>query len=285
MDCSKDAIIEIQGLRKNYGKFQLQVPKLTIFEGDYIGLIGENGAGKSTLIKLILNLVEKDDGVIKLFGEPILKSSLKKEIGIVFDQCNYSGLLCVQELNRIFKYVYKSKWNEGQFIHNAKKHALPLMQPIGTFSQGMKAKLNLITAFAHSPRLILLDEATNNLDPVVRKEINDEIRTYARQTGCTVLFSSHLVNELEVLCNRIFLMNKGRILLETSPEELETSYCTVELKNGTAIPEGALALIPNEKSVSYLTYGIPSCIDSTLVRKGVTTAELMYYLTRGENVR
>lgn len=285
MDCNKDPIIEIEGLRKNYGEFQLRIPKLSIYQGEYIGLIGENGAGKSTLIKLILNLVEKDEGVIKLFKKPVLNSSLKKEIGVVFDQCYYSGLLCVQELNAILKYVYKSKWNEDQFIRDAKNHALPLKQPIATLSQGMKAKLNLISTFAHSPRLILLDEATNNLDPVVRREINEEIKNYTYQTGCTVLFSSHLVNELELLCNRMFFMNKGSILLETSPEELKTSYYTVDLEKNTAIPKETLAVIPNKKYISCLTYGIPSGIDSSLVQRGVSTDDLMYFLTRGEKVQ
>ncbi len=281
MRTNKEIILEIEDLEKNFDQFQLKIPNLSIYEGECVGLIGENGAGKTTLIKLILNLINKDKGEIKVFGSKAINTSIKEDIGVVFDQCSYSGLLCIKELNKILKNIYKNKWNENQFISDVKKQGLPLENKISTFSQGMKAKLNIISSFAHSPKLLILDEATSNLDPVVRREINEEIRIYTDKTGCTTLFSSHLVNELEVICDRIFLMDGGSIILETSPNELKSEYYIANIDINSDIPNETISIIKKENYLSCLIYGLPDDININSITKGVSVDDLMYYLKRG----
>lgn len=284
MRTNKKIILEIEDLEKNFDQFQLKIPNLSIYEGECVGLIGENGAGKTTLIKLILSLINKDKGGIKVFESNTINTPIKEEIGVVFDQCSYSGLLCIRELNKILKRIYINKWNENQFISDVKKQGLLLEKEISTFSQGMKAKLDIISAFAHSPKLLILDEATSNLDPVIRREINEEIRNYTDKTGCTILFSSHLVNELELICDRIFLIDGGSIILETSPDELKSNYYIANIDINSDIPNETISIIKKENYLSCLMYGVPNDIDGKSITKGVSVDDLMYYLKRGVKV-
>lgn len=283
----RKTIIEIEALEKKYGEFEIKIPELIIHEDECIGLVGENGAGKSTLIKMIFNIVKKDAGRIKLFQENTLSPLVKEKIGFVTDECHYSRLLCINDINIILKNVYKNTWNEHRFFMDVRRYDLPINKPIAAFSSGMKAKLNIITVFAHNPKLIILDEATNNLDPVVRKEINKEIKNYTRQSGGTVLFSSHLVNELEQMCNRILFLNKGSIILDFNPEQVKSGcYYLVNQERRKSIPKGALSVKYHEDSAIYIVYSeYPSNQDNSLYQQITSTEDLMYYLTKGMRLK
>lgn len=220
----KRIVIDIEGLEKSYGSFKLNIPRLKIREGEFLGLVGENGAGKTTLIKLIMNLVKKDKGEIKIFGNEKFSYEIKNNIGVVFDKNSISGLLTVRETAKILKHIYKDKWDEELFFKKIDKHQLPIDKPTKSFSTGMKAKLNLFKTFAYFPKLMILDEATSNLDPIVRREINNELKNFCEKTSSAIIFSSHLVSELEDLSDRIVLIDEGKIELDVRKEDVKNYY-------------------------------------------------------------
>ncbi|SFU95307.1 ABC transporter ATP-binding protein [Butyrivibrio sp. M55] len=277
----KDNIIEICNLKKKYDGFELNIPKLYIGKGQCIGLIGENGAGKSTLIKLILQLIGKDSGEILIFGDTIVSKQTKKEISVVFDTNNYNGNLTINELNIILNRIFGRKWDEKKYFNQVMANGLPREKKIDTFSLGMKAKLNIIIAFSHNPRILILDEATSNLDPVVRIEINNIIKQYIRDTGCTVVFSSHIVNELEEIADRLLFLRKGKIALDTTPYRLRNNYRLIKIKDKKLLSDDMLAVERNEGYYLCLTDNIKDKHETEIVKQGVSTGEVLYYLAKG----
>ena len=171
--------IEIKGLCKSYPDFSLQDVDLTLPGGTIMGLIGENGAGKTTTIKCILNLVRRDAGEITLLGRDSLREerAAKAGVGVVLDECFFHDALRPRDLERILAPVYPS-WDNGLYRDYLDKFRLPGKSLVKTFSRGMKMKLSLAAALAHRPQLLILDEATAGLDPVVRDEILDEFLSF-----------------------------------------------------------------------------------------------------------
>ena len=172
-----DNSIVVQGLSKRLGDFFLDDVSFEVPKGRIVGFIGENGAGKSTTINLILNELKKDAGTIRIFGVENTEPSIRNEIGVVFDECNFHEVFNAGDIGKIFAGVY-STWDNGLYQQYLKKFNLPVNKPIGSFSKGMKMKLSIICAMAHRPKLLILDEATTGLDPVVRDEVLDLFLEY-----------------------------------------------------------------------------------------------------------
>lgn len=218
--------IEISGLNKSYKDFKLDNMNLILPSGCIIGLVGENGAGKSTTIKLILNMIKKNSGEIKLLGKDYTVCS-KEDIGIVFDENCLPECLNIKEINKIFKNIYK-QWNQDKFFDYIDKFTLPLGKKIKEFSRGMKMKLSIAAALSHDAKLLILDEPTSGLDPVVRDEILDIFYDFTRDVNHSILISSHIVSDLEKLCDYIAFMHKGRLILCEEKDELLNNYCIVQ---------------------------------------------------------
>ena len=161
--------IEITGLRKAYPDFELAGLDLCLPGGCIMGLIGENGAGKSTTIRLILDMIKPDAGSIKLFGRPNSERALKEDIGVVLDEVGFPDCLTAAQANKVLRKAYKN-WDEDAFFGYLKKLSIPESKPFGDFSRGMKMKLGIAAALSHNSKLLILDEATSGLDPVVRDE-------------------------------------------------------------------------------------------------------------------
>lgn len=278
-------IVEVKGLEKRYDSFYLNIPDLEIPEGEFLGIIGENGAGKTTLINLILNLVEKDSGNVKIFGSEALDSKIKKEIAYVSEKCNYSGLLTVEEINKIMENIYKEKWDENSFLNNINEHSIPLDKVLDKFSTGMKAKLCLFIALAHSPMLLILDEATSNLDPVVRRDINLELRSYIKKTNCAIIFSSHLVDELEGVCDRIILISDGKIEFDARLDNRKKNYCLLKIEDKTEMPSDFIGLIEkNNDKICLIDYElVPS--KTNIIKKNLSIEDIMYFLKNGACIK
>lgn len=166
--------LAVDGLTKRYPDFTLDHVSFAVPQGAIVGLIGENGAGKSTTISAILGLLQKDAGSVKVFGIPQneIDVKLRERIGVVFDGTNFSEELSPQKLNLVLKDIYQT-WDETLYYETLQKMGLPRDQKIKTFSKGMKMKLSLVVAFSHHPQLLVLDEATSGLDPVMRDDILD----------------------------------------------------------------------------------------------------------------
>lgn len=204
-------IIEVNSLKKKYEDYELNINELKLQEGKIYGIVGKNGAGKSTFIKLILGLTPCDFGNIRVLGTNNI-DCVKEDIGVVFDTCCFSGILNSVDINYIFKNVYLNSWNEEIFYKLIKKFGILRDKDIENFSNGMKAKLGLAVALSHSPKLLILDESTSGLDPIIRKDVNNIIKEYSSK-GNTVLFSTHIISELEDFVDSIIVIENGEIIL------------------------------------------------------------------------
>lgn len=196
--------LTVSGLTKKYKEFSLSDVSFEVPQGAIVGLIGENGAGKSTTINAILDLTHKDAGEISIMGTPIeeLTMDMKEKIGVVFDGTNFSEELTPKKLNKVLKGIYAS-WDEDFFISLLKKLSLPFQKKIKSFSKGMKAKLSIAVAFAHHPKLLILDEATSGLDPIVRDHILDMFLDFVQDEENSILVSSHITTDLEKVADYI----------------------------------------------------------------------------------
>ena len=217
--------IEIRGLCKSYGDFALDRVDLTLPGGAIMGLIGENGAGKTTTIKCILNLIRRDAGEITLMGHDNRAEErlAKAEIGVVMDECFFHDTLRPRDIDRILAPVY-SHWDSALFSSYLDKFRLPEKKFVKEFSRGMKMKLSLAAALAHRPRLLILDEATAGLDPVVRDEILDEFLGFICDEDHAILISSHITSDLEKAADYITYIHEGKIVLSEAKDDILDRY-------------------------------------------------------------
>ena len=221
--------ITITNLKKTYPNFKIDNISLSIKEGTITGLIGENGAGKTTLIKAILNIINKDDGVIKIFNKDHqeFESLVKDDIAVVLDNTFFPELLSPKDINCIMKDIY-SKWDQTLYFKYLKQFNLPPKQMIKTFSKGMRKKLEIITALSSCPRLLILDEPTSGLDPVVRSEILDIFQEFLVDEKNTILFSSHITSDLEHIADYIIFLNEGQVLLNEQKDDILENYAILK---------------------------------------------------------
>ncbi len=217
--------LELKGLQKNYGDFTLGPLDLTLPSGAILGLIGENGAGKTTTIKLILDMISRDGGEVSLYGKDARESYPlgKEEIGVVLDEVGFSECLTVAEVGRIMRGVYRS-WDASAYEGYLKRFELPEKKRFKEFSLGMKKKLSIAVALSHHAKLLILDEPTSGLDPVVRDEVVDIFSEFTRDESHAVLISSHIVSDLEKLCDYIAFLHKGRLMLCEEKDRLYEEY-------------------------------------------------------------
>lgn len=234
--------IEINNLVKQFDNFKLGPINLTIPKGTIVGYIGQNGAGKSTTIKLLLGLLNKDSGEIKILDE-INPSSvgLKDKLGIVFDDLLVPEEMTLIDVEKFCSRVY-SKWNKNSFYRFKEKFNLPEKKIIKNYSRGMKMKLSMAVALSHSAELLILDEATSGLDPIVREEILDLLLDFMQDENHTILISSHILSDLEKVADYITFINDGKILFMETKDELKENYgiCTLSNEEVASIDEEAI---------------------------------------------
>ena len=234
--------IEINNLVKQFDNFKLGPINLTIPKGTIVGYIGQNGAGKSTTIKLLLGLLNKDSGEIKILDE-INPSSvgLKDKLGIVFDDLLVPEEMTLIDVEKFCSRVY-SKWNKNSFYRFKEKFNLPEKKIIKNYSRGMKMKLSMAVALSHNAELLILDEATSGLDPIVREEILDLLLDFMQDENHTILISSHILSDLEKVADYIAFINDGKILFMETKDELKENYgiCTLSNEEVASIDEEAI---------------------------------------------
>lgn len=218
----KDALT-ISGLTKTYKDFALDHVSFSVPSGSIVGLIGENGAGKSTTINAALGLVPKEAGLISILGKEALDNEVKEQIGVVFDGNNFSELLSPQKIGRVMKDIYRS-WDDQGYMDLLQKFSLPVGKPIKQFSKGMKMKLAIAVALSHDSKLLILDEATSGLDPVVRDDILDMLLDFVQDETHSVLVSSHITSDLEKIADYIVFIHEGRVVFSKPKDELTEQY-------------------------------------------------------------
>lgn len=218
-------VIEIKNLCKYYPAFRLENVSITVPSGTIMGLIGENGAGKSTTIKCLLNLIRRNSGEITLLGQDNLKEewSVKEDIGVVLDESLFHDTLTVENVDKIMARLFR-KWDKNLFVDYVKKFDLPKNLYLKEFSRGMKMKLSIAAALSHHPKLLILDEATSGLDPVVRDEILDEFLAFIQDESKGILISSHITSDLEKAADYVTYLHQGRVALQGAKDELLETY-------------------------------------------------------------
>lgn len=219
-----DNILEVRNLTKQYADFTLDHVSFSIPKGTIMGLIGENGAGKSTTINAILDLIHKDDGTVTFWGQELSSAKqLKEDIGVVFDGINFYETLTAAKVGKISQTAYK-QWDDRLYREYLNRFQLPADKEIRTFSKGMKMKLCIAVALSHKPKLLILDEATSGLDPVMRDDILDVFLEFVQDEEHSILISSHITTDLEKVADSITFIHQGKVLFCKAKDELLYHY-------------------------------------------------------------
>ena len=225
--------LEIKDLTKSFHGFYLDNVNLTLPSGCIMGLIGENGAGKSTTVKLILDILHKDGGTVKVLGHDNGKdiSLIKEDIGVVMDEVGIPECMTAKQVGKVMRYTFRN-WDSAEYNRLLKKLTIPEDKQFKDFSRGMKMKLGIAIAMSHGAKLLLLDEPTSGLDPVVRDEVVEMFYDFTRDENHSILISSHIVSDLERLCDYVAFLHNGKLLLSEEKDVLLSEYgmiyCTAE---------------------------------------------------------
>ncbi len=228
-----ESAFKITNLSKNYKDFKLDNINIELPKGCIMGFIGENGAGKSTTIKLILDLIHRDSGNITILGKDNKKelNFIKENIGVVMDECFFPENINAANINLIMKNIYKT-WDEKKFNNLLSGFSLPDKKIIKDYSRGMKMKLSIAVALSHDSKLLILDEATSGLDPIVRDEILDVFLEFIQNEEHSIFISSHIISDLEKICDYVTFIHKGRIIFSEPKDSLIEDYgilkCSLE---------------------------------------------------------
>lgn len=274
--------LEIRNLTKSYPGFKLDALSLTLPGGCIMGLIGENGAGKSTTIKLILDMIQKDRGTVTILGKENGGDMrlLKEDIGVVLDEVGIPECLTAKQVGKIMKHTFRN-WDDGEYARLLQKLALPEDKAFKDFSRGMKMKLGIAVALAHHSKLLILDEATSGLDPVVRDQVVEMFRQFVTDEHHAILISSHIVSDLEKLCDYVAFLHKGKLMLCEEKDQLLAKYCLMHCS-----PE-QLAQLPSD-AIRYRKdspYGIEAMVLRNAVPAGIQISpisieELFVYMVK-----
>ena len=221
--------IEIKNLTKRYDGFCLNQISFDVPKGSIMGFIGQNGAGKTTTIQAILNIIKRDGGEIRLLGLDNRKDELliKQQIAAVFDELPFNENLSAKQLNIILRSVYE-EWNTDTFQEYLERFQIPYKKKFSQFSKGMKMKLQIASALSHNAKLLIMDEATTGLDPVVRNEILDIFLEYLQDEERSILMSSHITSDLEKIADRVTFIHRGELLLTGYKDEILDTHAVIK---------------------------------------------------------
>lgn len=217
--------LEVRNLRKDYGDFVLDKLSFTLPRGVIMGLIGENGAGKSTTINCILNEIQKDAGEILIFDKDNIadEKEIKSKLGVVFDENHFPDIFTPLEIGKFMAGIY-SGWEWPTYRQFLEKFELPKGKKIKDFSKGMKVKLAFAVALSHNAELLILDEATSGLDPIIRDDVLDMLIDFVQDESHSVLVSSHITSDLEKVADYITFIHKGKLIFSHDKDDLVDNY-------------------------------------------------------------
>lgn len=272
--------LELQGLCKHYKDFSLDHLSLTLPGGCVMGLVGENGAGKSTTIKLILGMLRADGGSVTVLGRQ--GAADREEVGVVLDEVGVSECLTARQLGKIMSGIYRS-WDQAAFDTYLKNLAIPADRKFKEFSRGTKMKLGIAAALSHRAKLLLLDEPTSGLDPVVRDEVTDLFSEFTRDEEHAILISSHIVSDLEKLCDYIAFLHQGKLLLCEEKDRLREEYGVVRCSSAELQNIDPAAVIGKRES----PYGVEAVVQRAALKRGtacglVDIEQLFVFMVKGD---
>lgn len=282
-------MIEVMGVCKNYPGFSLKDVSFKLPGGCIMGLVGENGAGKSTTIKIIMDLIHKDGGKIRVMGRNMQTEGkrLREDIGVVLDGAGFHETLRTGEIEGFMKRIYKN-WDSAYYHELLQKFSLPPDKPVKEFSTGMRMKLMITAAMAHRPKLLIMDEATSGLDPVVRDEILDMFLEFIQDEEHSVLISSHITSDLEKVADYITFIHKGEVFMSEEKDRIMEEYAIVHCR-----PEDAEQIDKQYTAgVRRGTYGCDVLVNDreavkqhypNLMMDSVKLEDILMFKVKGEN--
>ncbi len=284
--------LEIKGLSKSFKDFSLKRINISLSSGYIMGFIGPNGAGKSTTIKLILNLLKKDEGEIRIFGMDNIKDEqkVKNRIGFVLDENYFYEELTVAEMKWVLAPFYRT-WDEKAFQRYLKRFQLPQKKKIKELSKGMKMKFSLAIALSHNADLLIMDEPTSGLDPLVRSELLDILSEIIQDENKAIFFSTHITSDLDKIADYITIINQGEIILSMPKDDIFNNYGLVkggkELLNadtrssfvGIKENEFGFTGLTCDRKLARKMFG-----DKVVIEKPTLEDVMLYYVRGNKNV-
>ncbi len=285
-------ILELQQICKSFPKSNFILDKLSFSlpYGSILGFVGENGAGKTTTIGCILNTVRKDSGTVKLFGKEMrdTDTDIREKIGVVYDGDNFPGFWTAKQLSQVMEGIY-TQWDNALFQKYSEDFHLPVKQKIKNYSRGMTMKLAIAVALSHHPQLLILDEATSGLDPIMRDEMLDVFLEFVQEESHSILLSSHITSDLEKVADYITFIHNGKLILTASKNDLVYHYAVMRCRESQF-----LALDPGD-IIAYRKrdFQIDVLVDNgkeaqrkykDAVVDHVSVDEIMLLLVKGERV-
>ncbi len=273
--------VEVKDLTKSFKGFTLDKVSFELPSGCIMGLVGENGAGKSTTLKLLLNMIQKDSGRITILGKDE-KSIDKNEIGVVFDECRFHESFTAKDVNQVLKNIFQH-WNEQQFFDYLNRFKVPRNKKLKEFSRGMKMKISIAAAICHNAKLLLLDEPTSTLDPVVRDEILDIFYDFISDEQHSIIISSHIVSDLEKICDYIAFMHKGTMILCEEKDRLLQECRLAQMSEAEFSAIDKDEIIGSRKTPFGITAVIRKAAAAQIRNtQPINLEDLFVYMIRGE---
>ena len=280
----------LKNVNKKYEKsnFAIKDISFSVPEGSIVGFIGENGAGKSTTMNCILNVIRRDSGTIEIFGREMTDEDIdiRENIGVVYDSNNFPEYLTAKQLADILGRIY-SKWDDFCFEQFLRRFGLPESQKIKTYSRGMSMKLAIAVALSHDSKLLILDEATSGLDPVMRDEILDVLLEFVKQENHSILLSSHITSDLEKIADYIVFIHNGEIILNKTKDELIYEYGVIRCSENdfhNILSEDILSSMKKDYQIDVLIKNrkLMEKKYKNLIVDSVSLDEIMLLLVKGE---
>ena len=280
----------LKNVNKKYEKsnFAIKDISFSVPEGSIVGFIGENGAGKSTTMNCILNVIRRDSGTIEIFGREMTDEDIdiRENIGVVYDSNNFPEYLTAKQLADILRRIYR-KWDDFCFEQFLRRFGLPESQKIKSYSRGMSMKLAIAVALSHDSKLLILDEATSGLDPIMRDEILDVLLEFVKQENHSILLSSHITSDLEKIADYIVFIHNGEIILNKTKDELIYEYGVIRCSENdyhNILPEDILSSMKKDYQIDVLIKN-RKLIEKkykNLIVDSVSLDEIMLLLVKGE---
>lgn len=284
-------VLELKDISKRYGTFALENISFSLPKGFIMGLIGINGAGKSTLLKTMMDIAKRDQGDIFMFGKDTKTHmvEIKQDIGFVFDENHFYSHLNCDQMKKIIAPFYKN-WDEEKYQSYMKRFGLPTNKKIKTFSKGMKMQYNIAVALSHKAKLIIMDEPTAGLDPIVRRDLLNLLQEVVMNEEVSVLFSTHVTTDLEKIADYITYIHDGHVELSDEKDTILDEYCIVKGDSNLLNEQNRAAFIhieknrhgfhglSNDKREIELQFG-----DEVLLERP-SLEDIMYYTSQGKEV-
>ncbi len=274
--------IEIKELTKKYDGFTLDHISFDVPKGSIMGFIGQNGAGKTTTIRALLNIIRIDGGEISLLGMDHIKEqeAIKERTAVVFDELPFPDLFTAAQMATVFRGIYQ-QWDDAVFSQYLERFQLPSRKKIGKFSKGMKMKLQIAFALSHHAELLVMDEATTGLDPVVRNEILEIFLEYLQDDSHSILMSSHITSDLEKIADSVTFIDRGKLLLSGYKDDIlehhgiikcsKSDYRNIDpedIVSARLTDFGAEAMVADRKAAARKYSGLvidPAALDEIMV--------------------